>query len=81
MKKVVSILLVVLLLSVSTATYAAGYPIVFHVHDEVVIDIRPYASNDVMLNDVCRIMKQPPAWAKDMPLDAAGWVGEFFTKD
>ena len=60
---------------------AAGYPIVFHVHDEVVIDIRPYASNDVMLNDVCRIMKQPPAWAKDMPLDAAGWVGEFFTKD
>ena len=60
---------------------AAGFPIVFHVHDEVVIDIKPYAPADVMLHDVCGIMKQPPAWASDMPLDAAGWVGEFFTKD
>ena len=28
---------------------AAGFPIVFHVHDEVVIDIKPYADNDTML--------------------------------
>ena len=59
----------------------AGYPIVFHVHDEVVIDIKPYANNDTMLQDVCDIMKRPPAWAPDLPLNAAGWVGDFFTKD
>ena len=60
---------------------AAGFPIVFHVHDEVVIDIKPYADNETMLKTVCDIMKQPPAWAADMPLNAAGWVGDFFTKD
>lgn len=60
---------------------AAGFPIVFHVHDEVVIDIKPYADKDTMLKQVCDIMRQPPAWAPDMPLDAAGWVGDFFTKD
>lgn len=60
---------------------SAGFPIVFHVHDEVVIDIRPYVDNEQMLNMVCDIMKQPPAWAEDLPLNAAGWVGDFFTKD
>lgn len=60
---------------------AAGFPIVFHVHDEVVIDIRRYAGDETMLQQVCDIMKQPPAWAPDMPLNAAGWVGDFFTKD
>ena len=60
---------------------AAGFPIVFHVHDEVVIDIKPYADNKAMLQQVVDIMKQPPAWAADMPLNAAGWVGDFFTKD
>ena len=60
---------------------AAGFPIVFHVHDEVVIDIKPYADDDKMLQDVCDIMRKPPAWAPDLPLNAAGWVGDFFTKD
>ena len=60
---------------------AAGFPIVFHVHDEVVIDIRPYADSGKMLEQVCNIMRQPPVWAPDLPLNAAGWVGEFFTKD
>lgn len=60
---------------------AAGFPIVFHVHDEVVIDIKPYANDDKMLQDVCDIMRKPPVWAPDLPLNAAGWVGDFFTKD
>ena len=60
---------------------AAGFPVVFHVHDEVVIDIRPYADHKTMLQQVVNIMRQPPAWAQDMPLNADGWVGEFFTKD
>lgn len=60
---------------------AAGFPIVFHVHDEVVIDIHPYMEDEAMLERVCSIMKQPPSWALDLPLNAAGWVGDFFTKD
>ena len=31
---------------------ASGYPVVCHVHDEVLIDIRPYADSNVMLADV-----------------------------
>lgn len=60
---------------------AAGYPIVFHVHDEVVIDIAPYAEDEEMLKNVVDIMKQPPTWGQDLPLNADGWVGTFFTKD
>lgn len=60
---------------------AAGFPIVFHVHDEVVIDIRPFADNKTMLEQVKKIMSQPISWAPDLPLNADGWVGEFFTKD
>lgn len=59
----------------------AGFPIVFHVHDEVVIDLKPYTGKKEMLESVCSIMRQPPEWAKDMPLNADGWVGDFFTKD
>ncbi len=60
---------------------AAGFSIVFHVHDEVVIDIVPYAEDKVMLDQVCAIMTQPISWAPDLPLGSAGWVGDFFTKD
>lgn len=59
----------------------AGFPVVFHVHDEVVIDIPPYADNDTMLNAVVEIMTQPIPWAKGLPLGADGWVGTFFKKD
>lgn len=60
---------------------AAGFPIVFHVHDEVVIDIKPFADDETMLDSVVQIMRQPPAWGQDIPLNADGWVGDFFTKD
>lgn len=60
---------------------SAGYPIVFHIHDEVVIDIKPYADDNRMLEDVKTIMTQPIPWAPGLPLGADGWVGEFFRKD
>lgn len=60
---------------------AAGYPVVFHVHDEVVIDIEPYADKDTMLNNVVTIMANPIPWASGLPLNAEGWVGKFFKKD
>ena len=60
---------------------AAGLPVIFHVHDEVVIDIAPWADNDTMLNFVCSIMRTPISWAPDLPLNADGWVGHYFKKD
>ncbi|GHV36266.1 DNA polymerase [Synergistales bacterium] len=57
---------------------SAGLPVVFHVHDEVVVDIDA-ASAD--LNAVVRLMREPMPWAADLPLDANGWTGEFFRKD
>ncbi len=60
---------------------AAGLPVVFHIHDEVVVDIKPWADDDTMLATVCEIMRQPIPWAPDLPLNADGWVGKFFRKD
>lgn len=57
---------------------AAGFPVVFHVHDEVVIDI-PQDKAD--LDEVVRLMTLPIPWAPDLPLNADGWVGDFFKKD
>ena len=57
---------------------AAGLPVVFHIHDEVVIDCDPAAAT---LEDVVRIMTQPIPWAPGLPLGADGWTGEFFKKD
>lgn len=60
---------------------AARLPVVFHVHDEVVIDIVPWADDDTMLDLVCSIMRTPVSWAPDLPLNADGWVGHYFKKD
>ncbi len=60
---------------------AAGYPVVFHVHDEVVIDIAPFADHETMLKNVVQIMSTPIPWAQGLPLGADGWVGTFFKKD
>lgn len=58
-----------------------GFPVVFHVHDEVVIDIAPFADDKTMLNRVVQIMSTPIPWAPGLPLGADGWVGMFFKKD
>ena len=60
---------------------AAGLPVVFHVHDEVIIDVSPFAEPDAMLEKVVNIMREPVPWAPDLPLNADGWVGNFFRKD
>lgn len=60
---------------------AAGLPVIFHIHDEVVIDIRPFADNDAMLAKTVEIMSRPIPWAPGLPLGADGWVGKFFKKD
>ena len=56
---------------------AAGYPIVFHVHDEAVIEV-PIGQGSV--EEACRIMAIPPDWAQDLPLRADGEEMEFYRK-
>jgi len=60
---------------------AAGFPVVFHVHDEVVIEVTPYSSDKEMLKQVVDAMSEPIPWATGLPLNAEGWVGTYFKKD
>ena len=60
---------------------ASGLPVVFHIHDEVVIDTAAFDTNDAMLDKVVKIMSTPIPWAEGLPLGADGWVGAFFKKD
>ena len=48
---------------------ASGYPIVFHVHDEAVMEM---PEGQGSLEEACSIMAIPPEWAKDLPLRADG---------
>lgn len=60
---------------------AQGLHVVFHIHDEVVIDTPAWADNDTMLDTVTKIMTKPIPWAQALPLNADGWVDNFFKKD
>lgn len=70
-----------LLADVITRLEDNGFPVVFSVHDEVVVDMKPFGSNKEMLKAVTDIMAAPIPWANGIPLNADGWVGDFFTKD
>lgn len=54
------------------------HKVVFHVHDEVVLEI-PDALR-ISIRDIERIMSEVPSWAKDLPLSAAGHVGKRYRK-
>ena len=57
---------------------AAGYRIVMHVHDEVVIETDGSKGS---LEDVIAIMSRPIAWAKGLPLKADGYETYYYKKD
>lgn len=56
----------------------AGYKIVFHVHDEVVLDV-PISKGSV--EEVTEIMSEPLTWAPDLPLRAEGFECDYYQKD
>ena len=61
-----------------TRLEAAGYRIVMHIHDEVVIECPADACD---LTDVCRIMGEPIGWAKGLILTADGYITDYYKKD
>ena len=57
---------------------AAGYQIVMHIHDEVILDV-PAERAD--LDTVCKLMCQPIPWAEGLLLNADGFVGDYYKKE
>ena len=56
---------------------ARGLQVVFHVHDEVVID----APMDVSVDDICDLMAEPIPWAPGLVLKGAGFESMYYKKD
>lgn len=57
--------------------YDRGMQVVFHVHDEVIID----APQDVTSDQICTLMAEPIPWAKGLVLKGAGFEGNYYMKD
>lgn len=55
----------------------AGYEIVMHIHDEVVIE----AKSKEDLDRICAMMGEPPEWCADLPLKADGFTCRYYQKD
>ncbi len=57
---------------------AAGYHIVFHVHDEAVAEVPKGESTIEEMNELMAIV---PDWADGLPLGAEGYVTDYYKKD
>lgn len=56
----------------------AGYQTVMHIHDEAVLDVPKDRAN---LEMVEKIMSQEISWAPGLPLNADGFISEYYKKD
>ena len=56
---------------------AKGLQVVFHVHDEVIID----APMDVTVDEICDLMAEPISWAPGLILKGAGFESSYYMKD
>ena len=55
----------------------SGYPVAFHVHDEIVSEVPKHSRR---LSDFEKIVSVVPDWATGLPLKAEGWVGVRYRK-
>lgn len=56
---------------------AKGLQVVFHVHDEVIID----APMETTVDEVCGLMAEPVPWAPGLVLKGAGFESNYYMKD
>ena len=54
-----------------------GLHVVFHVHDEVIID----APEETTVEEICGLMAAPIPWAPGLILKGAGFEGQYYMKD
>lgn len=54
-----------------------GLPVVFHVHDEIIVE----APVDRTLADVEALFSEPIDWCRDLPLKGAGYSTPYYLKD
>ena len=55
-----------------------GLGIVGHVHDEVILEV---PKDSITVEEVVRMMSINPSWANGLPLNAAGYKGDYYFKD
>lgn len=58
---------------------AAGYRVVMHVHDEVVVEVSEERA-EAAAADIERIMTTPPTWLEGLPLTAETFISPHYTK-
>lgn len=54
-----------------------GLDIVFHIHDEIVVEARPGQT----LETVEGLFNRPPEWCRDLPLKGTGYTTPYYLKD
>ena len=57
---------------------AAGYPVVLHVHDEIVCEVPATAAGD--RDKFLELLTELPDWAAGLPLAAKVWSGQRYAK-
>ena len=55
----------------------AGLDVVFHIHDEIVVEAQPGQK----LQDVEALFCRPISWCRDLPLSGAGYTTPYYKKD
>ena len=55
----------------------AGLPVVFHIHDEIVVEAAPGQT----LESVEALFSKPIDWCRDLPLKGAGYTTPYYLKD
>lgn len=59
-------------------TSKAGYKYMFQVHDEIISEVK---IGEGSVEHYAKLMSTQPAWAKGLPIKAAGWRGPRYKKD
>lgn len=59
---------------------AAGYDIVMHVHDEIVVDC-PREAAEKAFEEITSIMGESPVWAPGLVLRGDGYMTDYYRKD